>query len=61
MTGQHQEIPPTHDDVVTYAIEAVRARRLRTDRLVSLLHERSELRGTYAPADYLDQAVRGGA
>lgn len=32
-----------------------------TAPLVSLLHERAELRSIYPPADFLDQAVRGGA
>jgi ribosomal protein S18 acetylase RimI-like enzyme len=32
-----------------------------TSPLVALLHARPELRGTYAPADLVDQAVRGGA
>lgn len=32
-----------------------------TSGLVSLLHERAELRQVYPPADLIDQAVRGGA
>jgi hypothetical protein len=57
MSAAHQEEPARPDEVVTYAVGG---RRLRTDGLVSLLHARSELRDTYAPADYLDQAVRWG-
>lgn len=32
-----------------------------TAPLVALLHERAELREVYPPADFIDQAVRGGA
>ena len=45
----------------THVEGELRVRRVRTDRLVSLLHERAELRSAYAPAELLDQAVRWGA
>jgi hypothetical protein len=32
-----------------------------TTPLVALLRDRSELREVYPPADFIDQAVRGGA
>lgn len=38
-----------------------RGPRKRLAVLVDLLENRSELRGTYAPADYLDEAVRWSA
>ncbi len=57
--NENQTAPDDH--TVTCAMDDFRARRLRTDGLVALLHGRGELRGAYAPADYLDQAVRWGA
>lgn len=35
-------------------------RRRRTESLVALLHQRTDLRDVYAPADFIDRAVRDG-
>lgn len=63
-TPEHTSDRPTEesaDPTVSYALRDARARRRRTEVLVSLLARREDLRGAYAPADYLDEGVRWGA
>lgn len=56
-----EEYDGPRDAAPPRTLMASRAPRRRLDELSELLERRADLRGAYAPADYMEEAVRWSA